>query len=74
MSAGPATGNSSSGSGGGAGVGNAAIDPSNPTWTQSWLREAAPFVANANPTPTQLRVEKPEREFSTKKVQGRQSM
>ena len=50
---GPATGNSPSGSGGGAGVGNAGIDPSNPTWAQGWSPEFAAFDGFSNPTPTQ---------------------
>ena len=50
---GPATGNSPSGSGGGAGVGNAGIDPSNPTSPQGWSPESAPLGGSANPTPTQ---------------------
>jgi hypothetical protein len=50
---GPATGNSPSGSGGGAGVGNAGIDPSNPTWAQGWSPESAAFDGFSNPTPTQ---------------------
>jgi hypothetical protein len=50
---GPATGNSPNGSGGGAGVGNAGIDPGNPTWAQGWSSESAPFGGYSNPTPTQ---------------------
>jgi hypothetical protein len=50
---GPATGNSPSGSGGGAGVGNAGIDPSNPTWVQGWSPESAAYDGFSNPTPTQ---------------------
>jgi hypothetical protein len=50
---GPATGNNPSGSGGGAGVGNAGIDPSNPSWAQGWSPDSAAFGGSANPTPTQ---------------------
>jgi hypothetical protein len=55
---GPATGNSASGSGGGADVGNAGIDPGNPswaqgTWAQGWSPESAAYDGFSNPTPTQ---------------------